>query len=67
MDMTSILWSLLFGSIGIGYYIYGKRQSQVVVKYTGVSLMVYPYFVSNNTLLVLIGIGLLLLPRFIKP
>jgi hypothetical protein len=28
-----ILWTLLFASIGIGYFIYGKRQDQQVVRY----------------------------------
>lgn len=66
MDTTVVLWSLLFGSIGLGYFIYGKKQSHAVAKYSGIALMIYPYFVYNSTLLVIVGIILLLLPKFVK-
>ncbi len=61
-----ILWALLFGSIGLGYFIYGKRQAQPVVRYTGLALMVFPYFVKDVFAVVLAGIILLSLPYFIK-
>ncbi|MGK0440916.1 MAG: hypothetical protein ACJA0N_000711 [Pseudohongiellaceae bacterium] len=66
MDSTHILFSLLFGSIGFGYFIYGKKQSHMVAKYTGIALMIYPYFISNKTILVIAGVLLLLAPKFIK-
>jgi hypothetical protein len=61
-----MLWGLLFGSIGFGYFIYGKKQSHPVAKYTGIVLMVYPYFITNNVALVIVVIILLLLPKFVK-
>ena len=66
MDMTAIVWSIFFGSIGFGYFIYGKKQSHNVVRYTGIALMIYPYFVQNTVLLVVVGFMLLLLPKFLK-
>jgi hypothetical protein len=66
MDTTPLLLSLLFGSIGFGYFIYGRRQSNGVVRYTGLALMVYPYFFPNVTMLILVGIALMLVPRFLK-
>jgi len=27
MDTASLLWGLLFSSIGFGYFLYGKKQS----------------------------------------
>lgn len=62
----ALLWGLLFSSIGLGYFIYGKRQSQAVVRYAGLTLMIYPYFISNTVILVVVGVLLLLLPRFVK-
>ncbi|HEX9879306.1 MAG TPA: hypothetical protein VGB25_03830, partial [Candidatus Binatia bacterium] len=48
MDMTTMLLSsTLFGSIGVGYFIYGKKQAQFVPLLSGIFLCVYPYFVSN--------------------
>ncbi len=66
MDSATILWGLLFGSIGVGYFIYGKNQAHVVARYTGIVLMIYPYFMSNVVALVIVGILLLLLPKFVK-
>jgi hypothetical protein len=66
MDTATILWSLLFGSIGMGYFIYGKRQAQAVVRYTGLALIAFPYVVSDTVAMVIIGIILLMLPRFIR-
>jgi len=65
-DTAIILWALLFGSIGLGYFIYGKRQAQPVVRYTGLALMVFPYFVTDVFAVVLAGTILLFLPYFIK-
>ncbi|MEH6358824.1 MAG: hypothetical protein V7745_07530 [Pseudomonadales bacterium] len=61
-----ILWALLFGSIGVGYFIYGKRQGQPVVRYTGIALILFPYFVREELAMILVGISLLLLPYVIK-
>ena len=66
IDTTMLLWSLLFGSIGFGYFIYGKKQSNIVARYTGVLLMIYPYFVTSAVLLVIIGVLLMLVPKFVE-
>jgi len=63
---ASLLWGLLFGSIGMGYFIYGKKQGRVTALLSGVALMVYPYFFTNSLLIVLIGIVLMALPYFIR-
>lgn len=65
-DTAIILWALLFGSIGIGYFIYGKRQDQPVVRYTGIALILFPYFVTTVLVVILMGVSLLLLPYVIK-
>lgn len=57
---------MLFGSIGLGFFIYGKRQSSIMPMVCGVALMVYPYFVSNVYLLVIIGLVLMALPYYYR-
>jgi hypothetical protein len=65
--MTAVLlWGLLFGSIGLGYFIYGRKQSASVPLVCGLALMVFPYFVSNVALLVGIGIALIAIPYFFR-
>ena len=62
-----LLWGLLFGSIGLGFFIYGRNQRAVVPLVCGVALMVFPYLVSNVVLLVGIGALLIAIPFFFRP
>jgi hypothetical protein len=66
MSTASILWSVLFGAIGIGYFIYGKRQRVIVPLISGLALMFFPYFISNTWALVLVGAMLTAVPYFIR-
>ena len=59
MNASLLLWGSLFGSVGLGFFIYGKRQKAVVPLVCGLVLMVFPYFVSNTIALVAIGIALI--------
>jgi hypothetical protein len=63
---ATLLWGLLFSSIGLGFFIYGKKQRAVVPLVCGIALMVYPYFVSNVMLLVGIGALLMVIPYFLR-
>ena len=53
-----LLWGLLFGSIGLGYFIYGKKQRRGPHLAVGVLFMVYPYFVSSVPIMLGIAAGL---------
>jgi hypothetical protein len=66
MDTSTLLWGLLFGSIGLGFFLYGRKQKTVVPLLTGLALMVFPYFVSNTILLVTVGIVLIAIPYFVR-
>jgi hypothetical protein len=66
METPSLLWGLLFGSIGIGFLIYGRRQRAAVPLVCGLGLMVFPYFVSNTILLIAIGVVLIVIPYFVR-
>jgi hypothetical protein len=57
-------WGLLFGSIGLGFFVYGKKQRAVVPLACGVGLMLVPYVVPNPIALVAVGIVLVALPYF---
>ena len=66
MSESWILWGLLFGSIGLGFFIYGKKQKAPVPLVCGLSLMIFPYFVSNSLVLVVIGVLLIAVPYFVR-
>ena len=65
-DESWLLWGVLFGAFGLGFFVYGKRQKAVVPLVCGVALMVFPYFVANTLLLVLIGVALIAVPYFVR-
>jgi hypothetical protein len=57
---------VLFGSIGLGFFLYGRKQRAVVPLVCGLALMIFPYFVSNSILLVVIGVALMSIPYFLR-
>ncbi len=66
MSTSSLFWGLLFGSLGLGFFVYGKKQKAIVPLVCGLTLIVYPYFISNTVLLVLLGVVLVLIPYFVR-
>jgi predicted membrane protein len=63
---AQLIWGMLFGAIGLGFFVYGKKQKAVVPLISGISLFIFPYFVSNLYLLVLVGGAIIALPYFVR-
>ena len=61
-----LVWGVLFGSVGFGFFLYGKKQTKVVPLVCGLVLMVYPYFMPNTVALVLTGLVLVAVPYFFR-
>jgi len=67
MNNTSqIILSVLFGGIGLGFFLYGKKQKAIVPLIAGIGLIVFPYFVANVYVLIAVGIALIALPYFVR-
>jgi hypothetical protein len=62
VDPTALFLSLIFSSVGVGFFIFGKKQGRPLPLLIGLALMIYPYFVANLTALVTIGVILILIP-----
>jgi hypothetical protein len=58
----SLFLGLLFGSIGMVYMIYGKRESSVIHIVVGAILIIYPYLFSNTLLVFIAGVILTAIP-----
>lgn len=58
MSGNALLASVLIGSVGLGFFIYGKRQRRMPHLVTGVLLMLYPYVVPSVGWMALIAVGL---------
>lgn len=54
MDSNSLMLSLLFGSIGMGMLMYGKKAGRMVPLGAGLALMVLPYCIPNVMALVIV-------------
>jgi len=65
-NTSTLLWGMLFGSIGFGFFIYGRKQKAVIPLLTGIALFIVPYFVTNLYMLVIVGIALVALPYFVR-
>jgi len=67
MEGTSLLiWGMVFGAIGLGFFTYGKKQKAAVPLITGIALFMFPYFISNAYMLVIVGVLLVALPYFVR-
>ena len=51
----SLFGAILFGAIGMGAFVHGKRVASAPVMVIAVLLMVYPYVVSEAWLVYAIG------------
>jgi hypothetical protein len=60
MFTTSFLFaSLLWGSVGLGYFIYGKRQQSLAAMGRGILMMVVSYFVGSALAMSLVCLGIM--------
>jgi hypothetical protein len=63
--VNSLFVGLIAGAIGMGYFIYGKRQLKIVPMVAGVLLCIYPYFLDSLLWLSLVGLILIAAPFLI--
>jgi hypothetical protein len=66
MNLSILLWGLLFSSIGLGFFLYGRKRRAVVPLVCGLALMIYPYFVAHVGALIAIGVLLAAIPYFLR-
>jgi len=66
MNTSTLIWGVIFGSIGLGFFVYGKKQKAFIPFISGIGLMVFPYFISNVVFLVITGIILVAMPFIIR-
>jgi hypothetical protein len=64
--MANLWWGTLLSAIGMGYCVYGKRQSAPIPLACGIGLVVFPWLVANPWLLVSIGVVLMAIPKFVR-
>ncbi len=55
LSATNLIGGFVFGSIGFVAFVYGKRMNLWKLMFLGIALMIYPYFVSNDAVMIAIG------------
>jgi len=58
----NLFTDLIFSSIGLGYFIYGKKTAELNFLIFGIILMGYSYLISGLLLDISIGIVLMICP-----
>jgi len=66
MDATSLMLSMLFGTLGLGYLMFARKAGRFVPAIAGVALMGVPYFISSNLVLVIVCLGLAAVPFILR-
>jgi len=66
MSTGWLLSGMVFGAVGLGFFVYGRRQKAAVPLVCGLALMIFPYFISSTMLLVAVGAALIALPYFVS-
>jgi hypothetical protein len=59
VNANALLGSVVVGSVGLGFFMYGKRQQRIPHLVVGIVLMVFPYLVSSVSLMAIIAAGLI--------
>lgn len=62
----SLIVGFFIGSVGLAYMIYGKKSSNFLFLIDGLIMMIYPYFVDNTALSLVIGLILAVVPFIAK-
>jgi hypothetical protein len=62
----TFLWSIIFGAIGMGYLVYGKKQARFVPLICGIVLCSFTYFISDLLSILLVGGALIVIPFWLK-
>ncbi len=66
MNATQLFLGVIFSSIGLGYFMYGKKQKMTVPLVCGLVLMLFTYFIDSNTVVGIIGVILSIIPYFLR-
>ena len=61
-DGTVMFFGMIWGAIGTGYFIYGKKASKAMFLLCGIGLVVLPLLVSDVLYIALSGLAFCLVP-----
>jgi hypothetical protein len=66
VSASSLLVAVVAGALGVGYFVYGKKEAEPVPMLAGAGLCIVPYFIDNLLVLILVCAALLAAPFFFR-
>ena len=66
MDFTSLMFSMVFGTVGMGFLMYGKKMGEMIPVGVGLALMICPYFITNVAVLLVVCAALMAIPFYLR-
>lgn len=66
MDTTTFFLDFLFGIVGLSYLVYGKKAQHPSALISGFALSIFPFFVSNLWITLLLGVVFTAAPFLIE-
>lgn len=66
ISTSTLILGVIFGAIGLGFFVYGKKQKAIIPLFCGIVLMILPYFIPNMYILIFSGIIMAAIPYFIR-
>jgi hypothetical protein len=66
MDGTTLLLGFLFGTIGTGYFLFGKSQGRMIPLGAGIALMAVPMFITNVIACTVVCVAMMAVPWFVR-
>ena len=58
-DAATLFASLIWGTIGTGFFIYGKKQAAYIPMFGGLALVGISYFIGSALIMSLTAVGIL--------
>lgn len=65
-DFANLATIFIFSAFGMGYFVFGKKQHNIAYMIAGIALMGFGYFTEPMWVSLLVGLGLLALPKVLR-
>jgi hypothetical protein len=66
MNINWLLLSMVYSTIGLGMFMYGRRAVRIIPLVAGLALMVVPYFFSSLLWMSVVNVALMGLPILLR-
>ena len=66
MTVNWLLLSMVYSTIGLGMFLYGRKAVRFVPLIAGLGLMIVPYFISNLWWMSGVSIALMIVPILLR-